>query len=108
MTAAHVCAQLPRTAQPAAAPPPAGATTASAAAPATAAGTHALAYSVTGLMAAELKRLLAERRQRRKAELEAQLASERKALAQRNSFDLSVRRNQDPAQTRWLANLCAA
>jgi DNA repair ATPase RecN len=42
-------------------------------------------------MAAELKRLLAERRQQWRTELESRLAAERRALAERNSFDLSVR-----------------
>jgi len=78
--------QLPRTAQP---PPP---PSSSAAPPAalSAPGTHALAYSVTALMAAELKRLLADKRRQRQAELEARLTAERKALAERRSFDLSV------------------
>lgn len=80
-----LCPQLPRTAQPPP-PPSAGPSTAAPSAP----GTHALAYSVTALMAAELKRLLADRRQQRKAELEARLAAERRALAGRRSFDLSV------------------
>ena len=78
--------QLPRTAQP---PPP---LSSAAAAPAalSAIGPHALAYSVTTLMAAELKRLLADKRRQRQAELEARLAAERRALAERRSFDLSV------------------
>ena len=80
--------QLPRTAQPP--PPPSLAAAAASVAP-SAPGTHALAYSVTTLMAAELKRLLADKRRQRKAELEARLAAERRALAERRSFDLSVR-----------------
>ena len=79
-----------------------GGATALAAAPASAAGTHALAYSVTGLMAAELRRLLAKQRQRRKADLEAQLAAERKALAERNSFDLAVRLLADTWTQGWM------
>ena len=79
--------QLPRTAQPP--PPPSSATAAAPAAPSVP-GPHALAFSVTTLMAAELKRLLAEKRRLRQAELEARLAAERRALAERRSFDLSV------------------
>ena len=82
-----LASQLPRTAQP---PPPPSSAAAAAPAALSAPRTHAVAYSVTTLMAAELKRLLAEKRRQRQAELETRLAAERAALAERRSFDLSV------------------